>query len=82
MTAMQALARASAAQPTDPSVTAALTSCDDVDDWLAALKKHPKAMGLTEKATVGDLEVQIVCHPAVNRSHPVCADAVAKGIVK
>jgi hypothetical protein len=56
---------AAAAEPdpaaADPLIVRTLDACASVDEWLEALRRHPGAMGLTERAEIGDLDVQSVC---------------------
>lgn len=82
LAAMKELSEAPTAEVTGTSVTATLKDCADVGEWLNAARVYPKALGLTSMADIGDLEVQIVCHPAHSRQFSVCVDAAAKGIIK
>lgn len=82
-------AMAVAADETDPSaadplIVATLSACQTSDEWLAALREHPGALGLTDGA-VGtnresdDLSLQVVCY--ANADTPVCQDAADAGRV-
>jgi hypothetical protein len=61
----------------DPLIRASLDACLTADEWLAALKEYPKAMGLTATADIGDRELQAACYGSERRA--VCVDAQAGG---
>lgn len=62
----------------NPLITRTLSECTTVDEWLTALEHHPAAMGLTERAEIGDLDVQVAC--SGHEQTPVCEDAVEQGV--
>lgn len=61
----------------DPLIIATLSECGTADEWLAALEQHPGAMGLTERAEIGDFNLLAACVGQLET--PVCADAAEKG---
>lgn len=76
--------RAAAAEPdldrADPLIARTLNACSSVDEWLAALERHPAAMGLNHRAEIGDVDVLAACRPS-DRDTPVCRDAADRGII-
>lgn len=79
-TAMAAAAAEPDSTRADPLIRQTLSACTSVDEWLAALRRHPGAMGLNERAEIGDIEVQSACYGHEHR--PVCRDALERGILK
>jgi hypothetical protein len=61
----------------DPLIRASLDACLSADEWLAALKEYPKAMGLATTADIGDRDLQAACYGSERRA--VCVDAQAGG---
>jgi len=67
----------------DPLIFATLSACSNADEWLAALREYPAAFGLTERAEIGALELQLACSysdPATPETS-VCVDAVNRGLI-
>jgi hypothetical protein len=58
-------------------VVATLDACQTADEWLAALREYPEALGLTEFAELTDLDLQTACYG--NGATAVCADAARQG---
>lgn len=54
-----------------------LTACETADQWLEGIRQVPGAMGLTERAEIGDLDLQVVCYG--HEETPVCKDAAEDG---
>jgi hypothetical protein len=54
-----------------------LTVCETAEKWLEAVRREPGAMGLTEDADIGDLELQVACYG--QEGTPVCRDAADAG---
>lgn len=78
---MSAMETASAEKdPTgaDPLITASLSACTTVDEWLSALEIEPGVMGMVDGTTPDLQSLQIVCHKA--KAAAVCVDAARKGI--
>lgn len=61
----------------EPLIVDTLSACGSADEWLTALEEHPGAMGLTERAEIGDLDLQSACYD--NGDTPVCEDAASNG---
>lgn len=61
----------------NPLILKSLSACSDVDEWLSELERQPAAMGLTERADIGRLDLVVACGGAP--STPVCVDADARG---
>lgn len=80
LAAMRAVAVGGDVSPTDPAMTATLTACEDVPQWLRAVTDNPRAFGLAPGTSVGLIEVQIAC-PQENRDMAVCADAAQRGLL-
>lgn len=62
----------------EPLIADTLSACDGADEWLEALEEHPGAMGLTERAEIGDIDLQSACMSR-NMDTPVCEDAEEQG---
>ncbi len=78
---MEAMATAAAERDSaaaDPLIDATLYACSTVDEWLQALERYPAAMGATDKAELGELDVKVACYQ--KHEAPVCKDAVLRGI--
>lgn len=45
----------------DPLIGATLDACKTAEEWLAALREHPGAMGLTERATIDEATLEVPC---------------------
>ena len=75
--------RRAAAEPdstkADPLIRATLTACSSADEWLAALELHPGAMGLNERAEIGEMDLQVACFGYENTR--VCRDAAERGML-
>lgn len=78
--AMRTIAAGPDVAATDPTMTATLTECKDVPEWLRAVSENPGAFGLSPGTEVGIIEVEIAC-TAQNRELPVCADAARRGLL-
>ena len=61
----------------DPLIRASLDACSTADEWLAALREYPRAMGLTTTANITDLDLKAACYGSEQRA--VCRDAQAGG---
>jgi hypothetical protein len=71
-----------AAAETDPTaanplIVDTLSACSTADEWLAGLREHPGAMGLTERAEFSDERLRAPCYG--NEATPVCRDAAEGG---
>ncbi|MBB5787232.1 hypothetical protein [Jiangella mangrovi] len=75
--AMQAAAAEPDPAAADPLIVATLSACSTAAAWLDALRAHPAAMGLSDQAEIGRLELRASCYG--NEATPVCADAQKKG---
>jgi hypothetical protein len=53
--------------------------CTTVDEWTAAVREHPEAIGLRDGATV-DPRVHLTGICGAEPTAPVCTDAAAKGL--
>ncbi len=88
LSCLSAMARA-AAEPTavdGPQLLLLPTAhaCPTADEWLTALRAHPGAMGLNERAQIGALDVQVMCQTSdsARQETPMCQDAYAQGIAE
>lgn len=63
----------------DPLIERTLIFCADAVDWIAALQRHPAAMGLKSRDAVTDFAVYTAC--GNDRTSRVCADAAARGVL-
>lgn len=54
----------------DPVLVRTLASCETAEQWLEALRRNPGAMGLNERAEIGDLDLQAACFG--HEDTPVC----------
>lgn len=61
----------------NPLIIATLSECTSTAEWLSALEREPGALGMTERAEIGRLDLEVSCWG--NESTPVCADAIAIG---
>lgn len=59
--------------PYEDSITRTLEKCQTADLWVEALTQRPGAMGLNERAEIGDMDLQVACFR--NAETPVCKDA-------
>lgn len=75
--AMRRAAAETDLEASDALIVATLNACSSADEWLAALREHPAAMGLTERATIGDIELQAACFGSEETR--ACRDAAADG---
>lgn len=71
--AMSAAADVPMTEDIGPYLTETLNTCETSEAWLEALREHPGAMGLTERAEIGQLDLEIACNE--NADTPVCIDA-------
>lgn len=62
----------------EPLIIGTLTACTSVDEWLSELERQPSAMGLTERATLGRIDLSVACFRAPTTS--VCVDAERRGV--
>jgi len=59
-----------------------LAACESDDAWVAAMKEHPDAAGVTDADGV-DTEILVTwCTYAMHSSSRVCVDAEAQGYLK
>jgi hypothetical protein len=79
LAAMEAAAAEKDVSAADPLITVTLSACTTVGEWYGGLEQFPGVMGLTDKAALSDLEIQVACHSYPDT--PVCADAEAQGLV-
>lgn len=56
-----------------PYIAETLNVCETSEAWLEALREHPGAMGLTERAEIGQLDLEVACYD--DAETPVCIDA-------
>jgi hypothetical protein len=56
----------------EPLIAATLDACSTGDEWLNALREHPGAMGLTERATIDESSAEIACYAYPDTA--VCRD--------
>ena len=59
---------------------APLQSCISADEWLAAGKQNPGALGFTRPDAIDETVLDVFCHGDDVSSTPVCVDAAVKGI--
>lgn len=85
----EASMRAAAAEPVDstriqPLLTQTLYQCSTAEEWLEALRAHPGALGMTERAEIGNLDIQVMCYTlnAEQIASPMCMDAYALGLAE
>ncbi|MBI9115590.1 hypothetical protein [Sanguibacter suaedae] len=64
----------------NPLIVETLSACASAAEWLSALEREPGALGMTERAEIGRLDLEVSCWK--NESTPVCADAVAVGAIE
>lgn len=64
----------------DELIFASLDACTSADEWMAALRADPGAMGVRDAAFIDDTSLMIVCGPD-QHSTAVCSDAAAKGTI-
>lgn len=74
-TAMERAASERDSARAEPLIDATLDACQSAEEWLTALRDHPEAMGLTSRATIGEVDLQSACVPR-NSNTRVCKDAV------
>ncbi len=79
LTAMEAAAAEPDSAKAKPLIVETLTVCPDADQWLAALREHPAAMGLNERAEIGPVDLLAACGSAPTT--PVCTDARERGML-
>jgi hypothetical protein len=72
--AMEMAAAETNVEAADPLIGDTLSACSSADEWLAALEEHPGAMGLTARAEIGNMDLEVVCWG--NEGTPVCQDAI------
>lgn len=66
----------------NPLIVATLSSCSTADEWLAALREYPRALGLTERAEIGAVDLEAACYFSDEAAAaPVCVDAVDRGLI-
>ena len=75
--AMETAAAETDPERANPLIVETLSACASADEWLAALEAHPGAMGLTERAEIGNLDLEAACWR--HEGTPVCADAIETG---
>lgn len=63
----------------DPLIIDTLSACSSADEWLAAPEEDPGAMGLTARATISDVSLDVACAADPAAGTPVCEDAEADG---
>ncbi len=82
VTAMQLAGNEAAT--TQASLEQTAYDCPTVEEWLDALRVHPEAMGLNERAEIGERDVQDMCRTsnANLRDSPMCQDAYALGVAE
>lgn len=78
--AMETAATETDIEAADPLIVNTLSACSGANEWLAALEVHPGAMGLTERAEIGNLELEVVCWG--HEDTPVCEDAIDAGRIE
>lgn len=78
LVAMQAAADEPDSDRADTLIRTSLDECSGVDEWLSALDEHPGALGLTEHAVIGALDLRAACFPSPDST--VCQDANARGV--
>lgn len=57
-----------------------LLSCSSADEWLAAGKENPGALGYTHADAIDETVLGVYCYGGDVVSAPVCVDAAARGI--
>ncbi|MCC9173806.1 hypothetical protein [Arthrobacter sp. zg-Y179] len=57
-----------------------LEACNSADEWLAAGKQNPGALGFTHPDAIDETVLGVFCYGDDVTSTPVCVDAAAKGI--
>lgn len=67
---MQRAATITDSAEADPVLIHSLTTCGTADQWLEALRRNPGAMGLNERAEIGDIDLRSACYG--NEDTPVC----------
>ena len=82
--AMQAAAAERSVDLAQPLLVRTAYECPTVDIWLATLRTHPGAMGLNERAQIGELSIQAMCSTSDTelRDSPMCQDAYTRGMAK
>jgi hypothetical protein len=78
--AMETAATETDPETANPLIVDTLSACVTADEWLAALEAHPAAMGMTETAEIGDLDLRVACWR--NEDTPVCVDAIETGRIE
>ena len=80
--AMQTAAAESDVDRAQPLLVRTAYACPTVDMWLEVLRAHPGAMGLNERAQIGELEVRSMCTTSNTelRNSPMCQDAYTRGM--
>lgn len=63
----------------EPLITATLSECQSIDEWIGALRQFPAAMGLKDESFVDEISVQSACYG--HESTPTCSDAAARGML-
>jgi hypothetical protein len=79
LTAMETAAAEPDSAKANPLIVETLRVCPDADQWLAALREHPAAMGLNERAEIGPVSLLAACGNATNT--PVCTNARERGML-
>lgn len=64
-----------------PLIEATLSSCSTAREWLAALRLHPAAMGVTGPEFISEMDLEIACGAENIAGTPVCVDARDTGIL-
>ena len=82
--AMQAAAAERSVDLAQPLLVRTAYECPTVDIWLATLRTHPGAMGLNERAQIGELSIQAMCSTSDTelRDSPLCQDAYTRGMAQ
>lgn len=77
--AMRDAAAVPVAEVNDVEMVRTVDACADVDEWVAALRAYPDALGVTSSSIDPKFDLAGVC--SQSPSSPVCTDAVARGVV-
>lgn len=62
-----------------PLIEATLSSCSTAREWLAALRLHPAAMGVSGPEFISEMDLEIACAGDNVAAAPVCVDARNSG---
>jgi hypothetical protein len=78
--AMETAAAETDIEAADPLIVDTLSACSGADEWLTALEAHPGAMGLTERAEIGNMDLEVACWG--HEDTAVCQDAINAGRIE